>query len=120
MSAYSFPKVERLLDRREFQQVFRQGKRYHSRNFIIVVKHHDEGTRRIGIITGKKVGKAHKRNRFKRLLREFYRLNKDLFPSSSNIVVIVRPFTPLLSFKEIECELKKLLNDRVAPTYALR
>ena len=40
----------------------------------------DLGKPRLGITTPRKSGKAVERNRVKRIMREYYRCNKDLFP----------------------------------------
>ena len=45
---------------------------------------------RIGITVGKKLGKAHIRNRIRRRLREIYRLNEDRFLPGYDIVVVAR------------------------------
>ena len=46
---------------------------------------------RVGITVGKKLGKAHNRNRTRRRLREIYRLNEDKFQPGWDIVVVARP-----------------------------
>jgi ribonuclease P protein component len=107
---HSFPKKERLLKRRDFQDALRKGKRYSSSNFVVVVRPVQEETRKVGFIASKKVGKAPVRNRFKRLLREFYRLNKNLFPPSCKIIIIVKPYNPLLSWNNLAEELENLLS----------
>jgi ribonuclease P protein component len=48
------------------------------------------GTNRVGITVGKKLGKAHIRNRVRRRLREVYRLNEALFLPGYDIVVVAR------------------------------
>lgn len=48
------------------------------------------GINRIGITTGKKLGKAVVRNRVRRRLREVYRLNEHRFTSGWDIVVVAR------------------------------
>lgn len=45
---------------------------------------------RVGITVGKKLGKAHVRNRTRRRLREVYRLNEACFQSGWDIVVVAR------------------------------
>ena len=45
---------------------------------------------RVGITVGKKIGKAHIRNRTRRRLREIYRLNEDKFQPGWDIVVVAR------------------------------
>ena len=45
---------------------------------------------RVGITVGKKLGKAHIRNRVRRRLREIYRLNEEQFQSGWDIVVVAR------------------------------
>lgn len=48
------------------------------------------GVNRIGITAGKKLGKAHIRNRIRRRLREVYRLHEDQFLPGWDIVVVAR------------------------------
>lgn len=45
---------------------------------------------RVGITVGKKLGKAHVRNRVRRRIREVYRLNEDKFQPGWDIVVVAR------------------------------
>jgi len=45
---------------------------------------------RVGITVGKKLGKAHIRNRARRRIREVYRLNEEKFQPGWDIVVVAR------------------------------
>ena len=47
-------------------------------------------TNRVGITVGKKLGKAHIRNRTRRRIREVYRLNEEKFLPGWDIVVVAR------------------------------
>ncbi|MEE8448732.1 MAG: ribonuclease P protein component [Thermodesulfobacteriota bacterium] len=87
---FSFSRCERLLKRIEFKGVTCQGKRYTSPGFIVYVKENNLGRCRLGIAASRKVGKAIRRNRLKRLVREFFRLNKFRLPASCDILVVCR------------------------------
>ena len=52
-------------------------------------KNRTEGNR-VGITVGKKLGKAHVRNRVRRRLREVYRLNEEKFLPGYDVVVVAR------------------------------
>lgn len=64
----------------------------------------------MGVIVGKKNGKAHRRNRIKRLVREFFRLNKSLFPAETDTIVLVNKKNSLDSYQEVRNELLEVLN----------
>ena len=48
------------------------------------------GENRVGITVGKKLGKAHIRNRVRRRFREVYRLNEEAFLPGWDIVIVAR------------------------------
>ncbi|MBW1980027.1 MAG: ribonuclease P protein component [Deltaproteobacteria bacterium] len=108
---YSFSKDERLRRRNDFQIVFRQGRRRYSKHFIVITRPNELQFSRLGIAVGKKVGKAVKRNRLKRCLREFYRLHKHVLPASHDLVIIAKQGSAELRYHEIREELTSILLD---------
>ena len=82
-----FPKTERLRKRPDFLVVSRQGHKYHSVHFIILVLPSGRPVTRIGITASRKVGNAVVRNRIRRLVREFYRQHKVLFQQSDYSII---------------------------------
>lgn len=44
----------------------------------------------MGIAASRKIGTAVRRNRIKRLIREAFRLGRDLFPDNTDVVVVVK------------------------------
>jgi len=89
-----FSKKERLLKRREFQLVFDNGERFGNNQLKIYALSNGDSVSRLGLVVGRKFGNSPKRNRFKRILREAYRLNKaTLSPDSAwsweeNLVIL--------------------------------
>ena len=89
---------ERLKKDKEFQIVFREGKKVWIDSILLIIyKPNDLNYRRLGIIVSKKIKKATQRNKVKRRVRELFRRNKDLFPENCDIIIIPHP--NLLNFK---------------------
>ncbi len=83
-------KHERIRLARDFAKVRLSGRRYRAGPFIVVIARNELGYRRIGVSVSRKAGKAVVRNRIRRVVREYFRLNKDRFPPSSDILFICR------------------------------
>lgn len=74
---FGLPKAARLRKRREFLRVYAEGKRFDGRLMTAFVLPLNETENKLGVTATKKgVGKAHDRNRAKRLLRETFRLSR--------------------------------------------
>ena len=86
-SSSRFPRGHQLRKGNDFREVFKSGNRCHTEHFTILYKDNSRGFPRLGLIVGKGVfASAVKRNRLKRLVREVYRQNSDLF-NSFDIVI---------------------------------
>ncbi len=68
---------------------------------VLYARRNRTDTNRVGITVGKKLGKAHIRNRARRRLREVYRLNEEKFTPGWDIVIVARS-------KSVEAEFAKL------------
>ena len=102
---------ERLRKDKEFQTVFREGKKvWIDAILLIIYKPNDLNYRRLGIIVSKKIKKATQRNRVKRLIREFFRRNKDLFPENCDIIIIPHPNLMSLKYRDFAEIVKEKLH----------
>lgn len=85
------------------------GRAYRTPHFILVIGTAEYGRVRVGVTASRKTGNAVTRNRIKRLVREFYRLNKPLFfPADYN--VIARNGAEQLGLEGVTRELTKALK----------
>jgi len=109
MKRHSFRKSERILKKKDFSAAYDKGKRLSSANFIVFLHPNESGIPRLGVTVSKKVGEAVKRNRIKRLLREFFRLNKDRLPPGQDVVIVARKDTSTKKYDEVRRELETLL-----------
>ncbi|MBE5882247.1 MAG: ribonuclease P protein component [Lachnospiraceae bacterium] len=93
---------ESLKKNRDFQYVYRNGKSYANKFFIMYVLENHQERNYIGISVSKKVGNSVVRHHLCRIVREIYRLHENMFNSGLNIVVIARPNAKDVSYKEAE------------------
>lgn len=112
MRSFSFPKRSRLLKRKDFVNLNQSGRRLHSEHFTVVFNQNKLGITRLGITVSKKTGNAVKRNKVKRLIREFFRLHKNYFPCGYDIVISAKKNASSLDFRKIKEELSELILDK--------
>ncbi len=93
-----------------FQNVYRNGKSYANRFYVMYVLENGLDRNRLGISVSKKVGNSVIRHHITRLVREAYRLQEEMFNSGLDIVVIARVSAKNVTYHETEKALLHLGN----------
>lgn len=113
-----FFKASRLVKRRDFGKVSRSGFRRSGRWISVEILPRPQSQAkqaRLGITVTKKFGKSHDRNRFKRLVRESYRLFLNRFLAPIDLVVRPKGKHPLsenqLMMQDVQIDLQEILSD---------
>ena len=73
----------------EFNDIIKTGTKIYSPFFIIYYKEKKLDNPRFGITQAKKFGKAYKRNRYRRILREIIRTNIKVFKNEYDYIIII-------------------------------
>ncbi len=104
------PRDKRVTDNKDFQKIFRKGRRASSLSFGLSVLSNRGGVSRLGIIVGKKFSKkAVERNRAKRIIREAIKnLYSQINPSLDIIISLKNVRKNDLKLTAVEQELKVL------------
>lgn len=105
----TFDKSVRLRKRIEFTALAARGRKLYLPDFIILTAASELSWSRIGITVSRKVGNSVYRNRVKRLIREFFRNNRDLF-LSADYNIIARSGAVNLGYADVCQELANGLN----------
>lgn len=103
-----FRKTDRIRRRREFLAAQATGKRLSTRHFGVLLAPGPADAPRLGLVVTKRLGKAVRRNRLKRLLREFFRRHREGLPKQ-DIIIMARKGAADLSYAEIQRELARIL-----------
>ena len=124
MQGFEQRHIVRLRKTGEFNRVYRNGARLYGKGFTLISlqnvqsgqnavhneqpypsgrsgRRFSESESRLGISVPRKVGNAVQRNRIKRIIREAFRLHRDIFPQRSDIVFAVRPGFPLTGMQAV-------------------
>ena len=99
---------ESLKNNQQFRFVYKNGRSYANKYFIMYVKENGLDKNRIGISVSKKVGNSVVRHRITRLVRESYRLHESVFNSGLDMAVIARVSAKGKSMDEISSALLHL------------
>ncbi len=97
----------------EFNDIIKTGTKIYSPFFIIYYKEKKLDNPRFGITQAKKFGKAYKRNRYRRILREIIRTNIKVFKNEYDYIIIIMKKCDTLNFKQIEDNLLKVIKEKL-------
>ena len=89
---------------KDFKRLYYRGKSAVRSNVVAYVMKNRTNENHLGLTCGKSIGKAVKRNRVKRLMREGYRLLEDKLLVGFDIVLVART-------RCISCKQKHILKD---------
>lgn len=73
----------------EFKNLFSKGRFYYGENIHFYIKKSSSSTNKLGIAISRKQGKAIRRNRIKRLIRENYKEFESNIQSGTQILIVV-------------------------------
>lgn len=126
MKPEGFPRRLRLRRRREFLRVQRGGHKHHTRFFLVFVAPSPRPARaageppaadrepsqlpgtRLGVTVTRKVGKAVKRNRIKRLVREVFRRERRSLPDGLDMVWVAKRDAADLTYDAVVRDMQTL------------
>ena len=99
------------LRRRDFSRVTQAGRRRSSRFFLVFgSQREDQGPARMGITVTRKVGNAVRRNRIKRLVREWFRQRRALITGLDLVIIAKRDFPAAVKQGEVNRDLDEVLG----------
>jgi len=121
MKPLSLPKTYLLRNKSEYDKVYRHGKRVHGVNFSLILLPNSLEYNRLGISIHGQLKGATKRNRIKRIIREFFRLDRRFLQEMSSrsrelpsmdMVITVRKGFNLENLTDFAAAVSSLLDHR--------
>jgi ribonuclease P protein component len=101
-------KNERLLRKHEFDRIFKTGNKLKLNYVYVIYAPNHLNYCRMGISVKKSFGNAVKRNKAKRIIREFFRTSKACLPRGYDFI-----FIPREGFLEHDREVRKSLSGKL-------
>ncbi len=101
-----------LRENKDFRTLYYRGASWVQPELIVFARKNRLSYTRTGITTGKKVGKAHRRSRCRRVIRAAYRALAPAVKPGYDLVFVARAKTAFVKSTELEktmeCALRKL------------
>jgi ribonuclease P protein component len=109
-----FPKSARLLTSAHYKHLYRNSTRLFGEQISVDIRQGKTACARLGITVSRKFGKAHERNRFKRVVREAFREIILTLPQNLEMNITPRKNEICLSKQAILVDLKNVLSKIIA------
>lgn len=94
----------------DFTRAYKKAKRYYNKNLTILIVSNGLENKRFGFTLSRKFGKANKRNKVRRKLKEIVRLNMNQFEDGYDYIIMPRSNCIDLDYKQLEKTLFHCLN----------
>ena len=100
----------RVKKEKDFSAIFKEGKSFANRKFVIYRLENNEQHFRVGLSVSKKLGNAVTRNQIKRRIRHILIEHKDQLVENVDFVVIARKGVEILDYAEMEKNILHVLK----------
>ena len=100
----------RVKKEKDFNAIFKEGKSFANRKFVIYRLENNEQHFRVGLSVSKKLGNAAMRNQIKRRIRHILIEHKNQLVENVDFVVIARKGVEILDYAEMEKNLLHVLK----------
>lgn len=102
-------KSRTLKENKDFRRLYYRGKSQADTCLVTYVMKSHLGETRVGITSSKKIGKAHERNRARRLIRAAFSFYESELNASYDIVFVARSKTSKVKMQEVREQMEKQL-----------
>ena len=102
-------KINTLNENKDFRRLYYRGKSVASPCLVTYVSKNKSGKVRVGITSGKKIGKAVKRNRARRIIRAAYYQLDGRVKCGCDIVFVARTKTTEVRMQNVLADMEKQL-----------
>ena len=109
--SFRLPRSARLRSARDFRRAYARGRRLRGKHLIVVACRRREPGHRLGLSVSKEHGRAVRRNKIKRVLREAFRLTRPHVPGHYDVILIPKKSPHKLRLAEVQLELSRLLRE---------
>ena len=102
--------TETLTLNKEFRRAYYRGRAFTTPVVVVYALKNHKGINRIGLTATQKIGKAVRRNRARRVLKEAYRLLEPQFPIGNDYVFVARTKTVFASTQEVMRAMRSVIE----------
>ncbi|MBP8128926.1 MAG: ribonuclease P protein component [Candidatus Hydrogenedentes bacterium] len=106
----TFPRQARLTGKKDFDRVFRDGRKMVGYAFVCYAVRREGQQCRLGVAVSRRVGRAVVRNKIKRRIREYFRTHAPEFAAAMDLVVVARPSAAALEYAQSVDVLDRILR----------
>ena len=107
---FGYPSEVRIRSRRRYLAVQNNGRRIHTRHFIVFILPGKTNNVRIGITASRRIGNAVVRNRWKRVVRESFRHIQQTIDGPLDMVFVARRGVQCPSIQQVNEDIQHALR----------